>query len=60
MSSYEMLYVSELAVPLVTVIDVPSWRYIAVVLSTTISEAFPGTEIAEATGNAVPPEGAEP
>jgi hypothetical protein len=49
-----------LAVPEVTVIDVPSSRYIAVVLSATINEALAGTEIVLVTGYAVPPEGAEP
>jgi hypothetical protein len=55
-----MLYVMPLAVPDVTEIDVPSLRYIAFVLSPTISEASAGTEMVEASGKAVPPEGAEP
>jgi hypothetical protein len=37
-------------VPEVTDIDVPSIRYIAVVLSVTISDAFDGTEMTEHTG----------
>ena len=55
-----MLYVMPLAVPEVTTIDVPSIKYTAVVLSTTISEASAGTETVETIGKAVPPEGAEP
>jgi len=49
-----------LAVPEVTVMDVPSCRYNCVVLSTTISAAFAGTEMVEAIGYAVPLDGAEP
>lgn len=49
-----------LAVPDVTVIDVPSIRYKADVLSTTIKDALGGTETVEAIGYAVPPLGAEP
>jgi hypothetical protein len=47
-------------VPEVTVIDVPSCKYKDVVLSTTIKEAFPGTDMVEAIGYAVPLDGAEP
>lgn len=49
-----------LAVPEVTVIDVPSCKYIAVVLSATINEALAGTETVLTIGYAVPPLGAEP
>ena len=55
-----MLYVMPLAVPEVTVIDVPSIRYIAVVLSVTINDALAGTETVDTMGYAVPPLGAEP
>jgi hypothetical protein len=45
-----MLYVIPLAVPDVTEIDVPSIKYIAVVLSTTISEASAGTDTVDTIG----------
>jgi hypothetical protein len=45
-----MLYVIPLAVPEVTVIDVPSIKYTAVVLSTTISEASAGTDTVDTIG----------
>ena len=54
------MYVNELDVPEVMEIEVPSIRYIAVVLSTAISEALPGTDTVDTTGYAVPPAGAEP
>jgi hypothetical protein len=50
MLSYEMVYVMPLAVPEVIEIDVPSIRYMAVVLSTAITDALAGTEIVEITG----------
>ena len=49
-----------LAVPDVTVIDVPSIRYKADVLSTTIKEASAGTDTVDTIGYAVPELGAEP
>ena len=49
-----------LAVPEVTLIDVPSCKYIAVVLSVTINDALDGTETTLTIGYAVPPDGAEP
>ena len=55
-----MLYVIPLAVPEVTTMEVPSIKYMPVVLSATISEASAGTETVETIGYAVPPEGAEP
>jgi hypothetical protein len=59
-TSYEILYVIPEAVLEVTVIDVPSSKYTAVVLSTTISDASAGTETVLTIGNAVPPAGADP
>jgi hypothetical protein len=50
MTSYEMLYVIPLAVPDVTAIDVPSIKYIAVVLSVTINEASAGTDTVDTMG----------
>lgn len=49
-----------LAVPEVTDMEVPSCRYIAVVLSTTTKEALGGTDATEMIGYAVPPAGADP
>ena len=55
-----MVKVIPLAVPDVTEIDVPSIKYIAVVLSTAITDAEAGTETVDITGYAVPPDGADP
>jgi hypothetical protein len=55
-----MLYVMPLAVPEVTIMDEPSIKYTAVVLSTTISEASAGTDTVDTIGKAVPLDGAEP
>ena len=49
-----MVYVMPLDVPEVTTIDWFSIKYIAVVLSTTITEALAGTETVETIGKSVP------